>query len=98
MDDVMYGMMPSAKMVICRKLRPLNRSMMPSTEPRFLSKISVRSAVLIPGVGMCAPMRYTASSDSVNSRRLRSSGIRKIFVIDWKRRFMTRLRKLLRRQ
>jgi len=33
MDEVMYGMMPSAKMVMRRKFPPLKRSKMPSTEP-----------------------------------------------------------------
>ena len=32
-DEVMYGMMPSAKIVSRRKLPPLKRSKMPSSEP-----------------------------------------------------------------
>ena len=33
-----------------------------------------------PGVGMCPPRRYTASSPSVNRMRLRRSGIRKMLA------------------
>ncbi len=36
-DAVMYGMMPSAKIVRRRKFPPLKRSIMPSTEPRLCS-------------------------------------------------------------
>ena len=75
----MYGMMPSAKIVSLRKLPPLNRSMMPKTEPRPCSKSCWSKAVLIPGVGMNAPSRYTPSNASVNKTRLRRSGVLKIF-------------------
>ena len=60
-DAVMYGMMPSAKIVSRRKLPPLNRSKMPRTEPAPCWKIVSSTRQLMPGVGMCAPMRYTAS-------------------------------------
>ena len=33
----------------------------------------------MPGVGMYAPMRYTASSASVKRTRFRKSGMRKMF-------------------
>ena len=46
MDEVMYGMMPSAKIVSRRKLPPLNRSKMPSTEPgRLLEEIFQHAGV-----------------------------------------------------
>src|SRR5579859_6058932 len=78
-DAVMYGMIPSAKMVKRRRLPPLNRSKMPSTEPcPCWNKVS-STRVLMPGVGMCAPMRYTASSARVNNTRFRKSGMRKRF-------------------
>src|SRR3984893_12189401 len=67
MDAVMYGMMPRAKIVKRRRLPPLNRSKIPSTRQ------------LMPGVGMCAPMRYTASSARVNNTLFRKSGMRKRF-------------------
>ena len=57
MEAVIYGMMPSAKIVKRRKLPPLNRSKMPSTEPADCLKSSSSTLVLIPGVGMCAPTR-----------------------------------------
>src|SRR5580704_13209811 len=79
-EAVIYGMMPSAKMVICRKLPPLNKSKMPSTEPCDCLNISSSTPALMPGVGMCAPMRYTPSRASVNSTRFRKSGMRNMFL------------------
>src|ERR1700681_5122032 len=79
MDAVMYGMMPSAKIVKRRRLPPLNRSKMPRTEPCPCWKSDSSTLVLMPGVGMCAPMRYTASSARVNNTRFRKSGMRKRF-------------------
>src|SRR6202140_4989670 len=78
-DAVMYGMMPSAKIVKRRRLPPLNRSKMPRTEPCPCWKSDSSTLVLMPGVGMCAPMRYTASSARVNNTRFRKSGMRKRF-------------------
>ena len=52
MEAVMYGMMPSAKMVSRRRLPPLNRSTKPSTEPRICSKNWASLSLLMPGVGM----------------------------------------------
>src|SRR5439155_5092392 len=91
MDDVMYGMMPRAKIVRRRKLPPLNRSKMPSAVPCACEKIWSSTALLIPGVGMCAPMRYTASSASVKRTRFRSSSTRKRFASACKKRFMRAL-------
>ena len=51
----MYGMMPSAKIVSRRKLPPLKRSIMPSTDPWFCWNSCVKTSVLMPGVGMNAP-------------------------------------------
>src|SRR5712664_1407292 len=87
-DEVMYGMMPSAKIVKRRKLPPLKRSKMPSTDPADWLNICSSTAVLIPGVGMCAPMRYTASSASVNSTRFRKSSMRNMFFTASTNRFM----------
>src|SRR5271163_5374248 len=80
MDAVMYGMMPNAKIVSLRKLPPLKRSKMPKTEPCACLNICVSTSALMPGVGMCAPMRYTASRASVNSTRFRKSGMRNMFL------------------
>src|ERR1700730_1580112 len=87
-DEVMYGMIPSAKIVRRREFPPLKRSKMPSTEPADCLKISSRTAVLIPGVGMCAPRRYTARSPSVKKSRFRRSSIRKRFANAWMKRFL----------
>ena len=56
-DAVMYGMMPKAKIVSRRKFPPLNKSMMPRTEPWFWVKSCCNTSVLIPGVGRNAPSR-----------------------------------------
>src|SRR5579864_6639547 len=87
-DAVIYGMMPNAKMVKRRRLPPLNRSKMPRTEPCPCWKSDSSTLVLMPGVGMCAPMRYTASSARVNSTRFRKSGMRKRFRNASMNRFM----------
>src|SRR5208337_31003 len=97
MDEVMYGMMPRAKIVSRRKLPPLNRSKIPSTDPADCLKRSSSTVVLMPGVGMCAPRRYTASSPSVKNSRFRRSSMRKRFANAFKKRFIpvpreTRLR------
>src|SRR5271157_709919 len=102
MDEVMYGMMPRAKIVSRRKLPPLNRSKIPSTDPADCLKSSSSTLVLMPGVGMCAPMRYTASSPSVKNSRFRRSSMRKRFANAFKKRFIpvpreTRLRYHLKR-
>src|ERR1700722_4765037 len=44
--------------------------------------------VLIPGMGMCAPMRYTASRASVNKTRFRKSSMRNMFFTASMNRFM----------
>src|SRR5229473_3453916 len=78
-DAVMYGMMPRAKIVKRRRLPPLNKSKMPRTDPCPCWKSISSTRVLMPGVGMCAPMRYTASSARVNNTLFRKSGMRKRF-------------------
>src|SRR5208337_281345 len=88
MDEVMYGMMPRAKIVSRRKLPPLNRSKIPSTDPADCLKSSSNTLVLMPGVGMCAPRRYTASSPSVKNSRFRRSSMRKRFANAFKKRFI----------
>src|ERR1700689_4804537 len=72
-------MMPKAKIVKRRKLPPLKRSKIPRTEPLLCSNSCCSKAVLIPGVGMKAPRGYTPSNASVNSTRLRRSGVLKMF-------------------
>src|SRR5579863_428791 len=78
-EAVMYGMMPSAKIVRRRRLPPLNRSKIPRNEPAPCWKIDSRTCQLMPGVGMCAPMRYTARRASVKRTRFRKSGMRNMF-------------------
>src|SRR5690348_1807542 len=78
-DAVMYGMIPRAKIVSLRKFPPLKRSKMPRTEPCDCLKICSSTPALMPGVGICAPMRYTASKARVNRTRFRKSGMRNMF-------------------
>src|SRR5580704_1258112 len=78
-DAVMYGMMPRAKIVRRRRLPPLNRSKIPRNEPAPCWKMDSRTRQLMPGVGMCAPMRYTARRASVKRTRFRKSGMRNMF-------------------
>src|ERR1019366_9816112 len=73
-------MMPSAKMVSRRRFPPVNRSARPSAEPELGLKNCASASALMPGVGMNAPRRYTASKPSVKSTRLRSSGMRKLLA------------------
>src|SRR5450631_2264902 len=73
-------MMPRAKMVMRRMLPPENKSTKPSSDPLLCSMYCWKSAVLTPGIGMCPPMRYTASRPSVKKTRLRRSGMRKILA------------------
>src|ERR1044071_1112925 len=73
-------MMPSAKTVSRRRLPPLNISTKPRNDPRCASKMRDSAAGSMPGVGMCPPRRYTASSPSVNRMRLRRSGTRNTFA------------------
>src|ERR1700676_1840665 len=44
--------------------------------------------VLMPGMGMCAPMRYTASRARVNKTRFRKSSMRNMFFTASMNRFM----------
>ena len=75
----MYGMMPSAKIVMRRRLPPLNKSKIPRNEPAPCWKSIWTTRQLMPGVGMCAPMRYTAKRASVKRTRFRKSGMRNMF-------------------
>src|ERR1017187_3652951 len=79
-DAVMYGMMPRAKMVSLRMLPPANMSKNPKTVPDCELKNSCQRWMLMPGVGIWPPSRYTASIASVNSTRLRRSGTRKMLA------------------
>ena len=72
-EDEMYGMMPSAKMVKRRSAPPENMLNMPRMPPWLRLKNSASAAGSMPGTGMCEPMRYTISAPSKNSsRRFRS--------------------------
>src|SRR6202048_5352840 len=79
MDAVIYGMMPRAKIVKRRRLPPLNKSKIPRTDPWPCWKRLSSTRALMPGVGICAPMRYTASNARVNNTLFRKSGMRKRF-------------------
>src|SRR6266481_4053294 len=87
-EEVMYGMMQRAKIVRRRKLPPLKRSKRPRTDPADCAKSRSNSVTLIPGVQMCAPMRYTAKRASVNSTRFRKSSMRNMFFTASMNRFM----------
>src|SRR5713101_8420966 len=87
-EEVMYGMMPRAKIVRRRKLPPLKRSKRPRTDPADCAKSRSNSVTLIPGVQMCAPTRYTAKRASVNSTRFRKSSMRNMFFTASMNRFM----------
>ena len=78
-DAEMYGMMPSAKIVMFDSAPPENRSMKPKKVPCNCAKKSRTAAELIPGVGMLAPIRNTASRPKVNSTLWRRSGMEKMF-------------------
>src|SRR6185503_12730096 len=80
-EALMYGMMPSAKIVRRDSAPPEKMSRKPSSAPPCFWRKSLRASLLIPGVGMCAPIRYTASIPSVNRIRFRSSGMLKTFFI-----------------
>src|ERR1035438_10628811 len=91
-DAVMYGMMPRAKIVRRLMLPPAKRSKKPKIDPAFELKNSSHRVILIPGVGMCPPRRYTASRPSANRSRLRRSGTRNIFANASNSLFMSTLR------
>ena len=57
MDELMYGMIPRAKMVIRDMFRPENRSMNPRMDPFWACQNSARATPLIPGFGIWAPTR-----------------------------------------
>src|ERR1019366_3663347 len=88
-DAVMYGMIPNAKTVSRRMLPPANRSKNPKIDPELELKNSSQRVMLMPGVGMWPPSRYTASMASANSSRLRRSGTRNMFVNASNSLFMT---------
>ena len=57
-DAVMYGMMPSAKIVICDRLPPENMSYRPNIVfSRLFGQQRQRLRCSRPGVGMWPPMR-----------------------------------------
>ena len=55
MDELMYGMMPRAKMENLFRAPPENRLNTPKIVPLAFSKKAPNAAVSIPGVGTCAP-------------------------------------------
>src|SRR5688500_5123942 len=84
-------MMPKAKIVRRRNMPPLNMSMKPKNVLEFCWKNASSLFASIPGVGICAPRRYTASKPSVKNTRRRRSGTRKMFATASKNLFMTLL-------
>ena len=60
-DALMYGMMPSAKIVTRDRLPPENMSYRPNIVFCACRASSSSAAGFTPGVGMWWPTRYTAS-------------------------------------
>src|SRR5215469_16668760 len=81
-------MMPRAKIVSLRMLLPANRSKSPKIDPDAEFRNCCHCVTFTPGVGIWLPSRYTASSPSVNSNRLRRSGTRKMLANASKNLFM----------
>src|SRR6185503_876042 len=77
-EEEMYGMIPSAKMVTFARFPPENMSTRPNQLALFCSKKSIRALALIPGVGMWLPRRWTASRPRVKSTLFRRSGMSQI--------------------
>ena len=75
-DAEMYGMIPSAKTVKRDSAPPenmLNKFRMPPCCP---SKSACSCCGLMPGTGMCAPMRYTNNANNRKvSRRYKSPNL-----------------------
>ena len=69
-------MMPRANTDMCSSAPPENMSMKPNSVPLARAKKAASAAPSMPGVGMCTPIRYTASSKNEIKMRLRSSGIK----------------------
>src|SRR6185369_3989428 len=63
-----------------RMLPPANKSKNPKMVPLERLKNSVQRSMWMPGVGIWAPNRYTASRPNVKKTLLRRSGTRKIFA------------------
>src|SRR5207253_2942019 len=80
-DALIYGMMPSAKIVKRDNAPPEKISRKPRSAPPSFKRNLPSSSLLMPGVGMCAPMRYTANIPNVKRIRVRSSGIWKMFLM-----------------
>ena len=53
----MYGITPSAKILILETAPPTNISNIPNKPPEFCEKISLKVAVSIPGIGTKVPSR-----------------------------------------
>src|SRR3954465_2196013 len=64
MDEEIYGMMPSAKMVKRESAPPENMLNSPRIPPCWLWKSLDSSLGSMPGTGMCAPMRKTTKAPS----------------------------------
>src|SRR6185503_5310011 len=78
----MYGMIPSAKIVSRLRLPPEKRSRNPRIPPPCCRKNDSSAMKLIPGTGMCPPMRYTAIIRKVKTTRFLRSGMLKMFFRD----------------
>src|SRR5436190_9285912 len=78
-DALMYGMMPSAKIVTRDRLPPENMSYRPNMVPAAWRRGSSSAARVTPGTVITWTMRYTPSRPSVNSTRFRRSETVKMF-------------------
>lgn len=56
-DEVIYGMIPRAKIEKELRAPPVKRSIRPIMDPRACSKKAKRAVLSIPGVGINTPTR-----------------------------------------
>jgi hypothetical protein len=80
MEEVMYGMMPSAKTESCSKAPPLNRFTNPRRPPvSIFARQRCTATYETPGVGITEPKRKSAIIERVKKIFRRRSGVRKAF-------------------
>jgi hypothetical protein len=79
-EALMYGITPSAKIVICARLLPENMLYSPNIVFWVCAARIASASVFTPGVGTTPPTRYTPSNPSVKSTRLRRSVTAKRFL------------------
>src|SRR5690554_2942526 len=66
MDEVMYGITPSARILIRSMAPPENMLNRPRKVPWFWLNNACSCAGLMPGTGMWVPIRYTTTAISTN--------------------------------